>query len=169
MVRARWRFSNPVNVAFHDGTVYVADFDNSKLRAINATTHVTTTVVLQQGFQRPFGMAFAPDGTFYVSTDNGPSGAHDPMSGTIWKIDVQGKKATMVATAIGRPRGMAMLGDGRIAVADLHAPRGRDRRPRDRQGDDDHRRVRRPGHGRGAGAVARSHAVLHRGAQRSCW
>jgi len=111
-------FSNPVNVAFHNGTVYVADFDNSKLRAIDATTHVTTTVISQQGFQRPFGMAFAPDGTFYVSTDNGPTGAHDPMSGSIWKIDVQGKKATLVATAIGRPRGMAVLSDGRIAVAD---------------------------------------------------
>ena len=112
------RFSNPVNVAFHDGTVYVADFDNSKLRAIDATTHVTTTVLVQQGFQRPFGMAFAPDGTFYVSTDNSPTGAHDPMSGTIWKVDVQGKKATAVATAIGRPRGMAVMSDGRIAVAD---------------------------------------------------
>ena len=112
------RFSNPVNVAFHDGKVYVADFDNSKLRAIDATTHVTTTVVLQQGFQRPFGMAFAPDGTFYVSTDNDPTGGHNPMSGTIWRVDVQGKKATVVATAIGRPRGMAVMGDGRIAVAD---------------------------------------------------
>jgi sugar lactone lactonase YvrE len=112
------RFSNPVNVAFHDGTVFVADFDNSKLRAIDATTHVTTTVISQQGFQRPFGMAFAPDGTFYVSTDNGPTGAHDPMSGSIWKIDVGAKKATIVATAIGRPRGMAVLSDGRIAVAD---------------------------------------------------
>jgi streptogramin lyase len=115
------RFSNPVNVAFHDGKVYVADFDNSKLRAIDATTHVTNTVIVQQGFQRPFGMVFAPDGTFYVSTDNDPTGAHNPMSGTIWRVDVNAKKATAVATAIGRPRGMAVLSDGRIAVADyLH-------------------------------------------------
>jgi sugar lactone lactonase YvrE len=112
------RFSNPVNVAFRDGTVYVADFDNSKLRAIDATTHVTTTVISQQGFQRPFGMAFAPDGTFYVSTDNDQTGAHNPMSGTIWKVDVKAKQATVVAHAIGRPRGMAVLPDGRIAVAD---------------------------------------------------
>jgi len=115
------RFSNPVNVAFHDGKVYVADFDNSKLRAIDATTHVTTTVIAQQGFQRPFGLAFAPDGTLYVSTDNAPNGAHDPMSGSIWRVDISAKKATVVATAIGRPRGMAVLSDGRIAVADyLH-------------------------------------------------
>lgn len=115
------RFANPVNVAFRDGTVYVADFDNNKLRAIDADTHVTTTVIAQQGFQRPFGMAFAPDGTFYVSTDNDQTGAHNPMSGTIWRIDVAGKKATVVANAIGRARGMAVLPDGRIAVADyLH-------------------------------------------------
>jgi sugar lactone lactonase YvrE len=40
------------------------------------------------------------------------------MSGSIWKVDIAGKKATIVATAIGRPRGMAVLADGRIAVAD---------------------------------------------------
>ena len=115
------RFSNPVNVAFHDGTVYVADFDNGKLRAIDVTTHVTTTVIAQTGFQRPFGMAFAPDGTFYVSTDNDQNGGHNPMSGTIWKVDVKAKKATVVSSAIGRPRGLAVLPDGRLAVADyLH-------------------------------------------------
>jgi DNA-binding beta-propeller fold protein YncE len=115
------RFSNPVNVAFRDGTLYVADFDNGKLRAIDLDNFTTTTVIDQKGFQRPFGMAFAPDGTFYVSTDNDPQGGHTPMSGTIWKIDVAGKKATVVASAIGRPRGMAVLPDGRIAVTDyLH-------------------------------------------------
>jgi sugar lactone lactonase YvrE len=115
------RFSNPVNVAFRDGKLYVADFDNSKLRVIDTDTHVTSTVVNQKGFTRPFGMAFAPDGTLYVGTDNDQAGAHDPMSGTIWKIDVQSHVATVVAARIGRPRGMAVLPDGRIAVADyLH-------------------------------------------------
>ncbi|HMG23165.1 MAG TPA: hypothetical protein VK607_17635 [Kofleriaceae bacterium] len=115
------RFSNPVNVAFRDGMLYVADFDNSKLRAINVDTHVTTTVIAQQGFQRPFGMAFAPDGTLYVATDNDQAGGHTPLSGTIWRIDIKGKKATVVANAVGRPRGMTILPDGRLAVADyLH-------------------------------------------------
>jgi DNA-binding beta-propeller fold protein YncE len=119
--RAVAKFSNPVNVAFHDGVVYVADFDNSKLRAIDATTHVTRTVVTQQGFQRPFGLLFAADGTLYVSTDNDAQGNHNAMSGSIWRVDVSSGKATVVANAIGRPRGMAMLPDGRIAVADyLH-------------------------------------------------
>lgn len=119
--RKNARFSNPVNVAYRDGKVYVADFDNGKLRAIDADTHVTRTVVNQPGFARPFGLAFAPDGTLYVSTDNDQAGHHDLMSGTIWRVDVGTGKAVVVANAIGRPRGLLVLPDGRIAVADyLH-------------------------------------------------
>lgn len=115
------KFANPVNVAYRDGTLYVADFDNHKLRAIDVDSHVTTTVIAQSGFQRPFGLALSADGTLYVSTDNDPMGRHNPMSGTIWRVDVAAHKATVVASAIGRPRGMAVLADGRIAVADyLH-------------------------------------------------
>jgi len=115
------KFANPVNVAFRDGTLYVADFDNGKLRAIDVDTHVTRTVVAQQGFLRPFGLAFAADGTLYVSTDNDPAGNHNLMSGTIWRVDVESGQATVVARAIGRPRGLAVLPDGRLAVADyLH-------------------------------------------------
>lgn len=115
------KFANPVNVAFRDGVLYVADFDNNKLRAIDTDSHVTSTVIAQAGFARPFGLAFAPDGTLYVSTDNDPMGGHTLMSGTIWRIDLGAKKATVVAASIGRPRGMVVLPDGRIAVADdLH-------------------------------------------------
>jgi sugar lactone lactonase YvrE len=115
------KFSNPVNVAFRDGKLYVADFDGSKLRVIDTTTHVTSTVINQKEFTRPFGLAFAADGTLYVGTDNNQAGAHDTMSGTIWRVDVDARSATVVANAIGRPRGMAVLPDGRIAVADyLH-------------------------------------------------
>ncbi len=115
------QFSNPVNVAYRDGILYVADFDNGKLRAIDVDTHDTTTVTTPMGFRRPFGMAFAPDGTLYVSTDNDQGGNHTPMSGTIWKVDVHKKTAVVVANALGRPRGLAVLPDGRLAAADyLH-------------------------------------------------
>ncbi|HEU4731561.1 MAG TPA: hypothetical protein VFT22_26885, partial [Kofleriaceae bacterium] len=101
--------------------LYVADFDNGKLRVIDVDTHVTSTVIAQAGFKRPFGLAFAPDGTLYVSTDNDQAGNHTPMSGTIWRVDVDSKAAAVVANAIGRPRGLAVLPDGRLAVADyLH-------------------------------------------------
>jgi sugar lactone lactonase YvrE len=116
--RAVARFANPTNVLFRDGTLYVADFDNGKLRSIDTDSHDTTTIIAQQGFQRPFGMVFAADGTLYVSTDNDQSGNHTTMSGSIWKVDLEGRKATVLANAIGRPRGLALLPDGRLAVAD---------------------------------------------------
>jgi sugar lactone lactonase YvrE len=115
------QFNNPVNVLYRDGKVYVADFDNGKIRMIDATTHNTSTVIEQAGFKRPFGMVFGPDGALYVSTDNDLNGRHNPMSGSIWKVDLAAKKAIVIANAIGRPRGLAFLPDGRLAVADyLH-------------------------------------------------
>jgi DNA-binding beta-propeller fold protein YncE len=115
------RFNNPVNVIYRDGKLFVADFDNSKLRMIDVETHITTTVINQQSFQRPFGLAFAPDGTLYVSTDKNPQGGHDLMSGTIWRVDIAKKTATAIAADIGRPRGIAVLPDGRIVAVDrLH-------------------------------------------------
>jgi sugar lactone lactonase YvrE len=116
------RFANPVNVAYGpDGNLYVADFDNNTLRRV-APDGTTATVIAQPTFQRPFGLAFAPDGTLWVSTDNDQTGTgHDPRSGTIWRVDVHANTATVVANAIGRPRSLCMLRDGRLAASDdLH-------------------------------------------------
>lgn len=113
------RFSNPVNVAYRDGLLYVADFDNGKLRVIDVNTHNVGTVIAQQGFSRPFGLAFASDGTLYVATDRDRNGNHSPMSGTIWKVNVKARTATVIADAIGRARGLTVLSDGRIAFADF--------------------------------------------------
>jgi sugar lactone lactonase YvrE len=115
------QFSNPVNVIVKDNTLYVADFDNGKLRAIDLDTHNTTTVISQPSFKRPFGLAFAADGTLFVSTDNDQAGNHTDMSGTIWKVDLNAKTATVIANGIGRPRGLAVLPSGELVAADyLH-------------------------------------------------
>ena len=114
--RATARFDDPVNVARGpDGKTYVADFNNSKIRVVD-DAGTTTTLIAQPNFRRPFGIAFAPDGTLYVSTDN-----HSVMSGSIWRIDLGAKTATILANAIGRPRGLTPLADGRLALTDdLH-------------------------------------------------
>lgn len=119
--RATARFADPVNVARGpDGKTYVADFDNSKIRVVDDAGN-TTTLLAQNNFRRPFGIAFAHDGALYVSTDNDQNGGHTLMSGTIWKVDIGSKSAVVIANAIGRPRGMTPLADGRLALTDdLH-------------------------------------------------
>jgi DNA-binding beta-propeller fold protein YncE len=109
------RLNNPVNVAYHDGVLYVADFDNSKIRRVDPETGSATTLSLQPNFRKPFAMVF--DGsTLYVTTDtNSTSGQQGPMTGSVWKI-VDGT-ATMLAENIGRPRGIAVL-DGKLVVSD---------------------------------------------------
>lgn len=109
------RFNNPVNVAYKDGKIYVADFDNSKLRVVDAVTGQTSTLIAQANFRKPFAMAFDGD-TLYVTTDcNSTSAMQGPMTGSIWKIN--GATATVVAENIGRPRGLAVI-DGKLAVSD---------------------------------------------------
>lgn len=112
------RFNNPVNCAYKDGKVYVADFDNSKIRVVNAETGETSTLISKQGFTRPFGMTFSPDGTLFVSTDRGPMNEMGPMAGTIWRVNINAREATPVAVGVGRPRGLAMLPDGKLVATD---------------------------------------------------
>jgi sugar lactone lactonase YvrE len=116
--RGRARFNNPVNVVYGpDGKLYVADFDNSKVRVVDPDTGETSTLITQPNFKRPFAMAFGTDGTLYVTTDcNSTSGTQGPMTGTIWRVD--NGVATVLAENMGRPRGMTVLPDGRLAISD---------------------------------------------------
>jgi len=103
------RFHNPVNVAIAaDGQIYVADFDNDRIRRVTPTGDVTT-LTMQSTFHRPFGLAFAPDGTLYAQTDDDAAGVHSQMSGTIWQVDTVTGLATPLIQDIGRPRGLAVM------------------------------------------------------------
>jgi sugar lactone lactonase YvrE len=111
-------FSNPVNLAVaNDGKIYVADFDNSRIRVVSADG-TTTTLTAQEGFSRPFGITFAPDGTLYVQTDNNPQNQHSTTTGTVWRVNTSSGAATVIAQDLGRPRGMVALADGRLVIAD---------------------------------------------------
>ena len=110
-------FSNPVNVAQDtDGTLYVCDFDNNRVRTIKGNT--VSTLVSQASFARPFGIVVAPD-ALYVSTDDNDTGGHSGSTGTIWKINKTSGVATVVRRNMGRPRGLARLSDGTLVASNL--------------------------------------------------
>ena len=117
-VRGDARFNNPTNVfVAPSGDTYVTDFDSSRLRKIDRTGK-TTTIMQMQNFQKPFGIVGAPGGMLYVETDDNQKGAHSSNTGTIWLVDPDAGTATVVASDLGRPRGLAVLGDGRIVMSD---------------------------------------------------
>jgi DNA-binding beta-propeller fold protein YncE len=101
-----------------DGRVFVADYNNHAIRAVTPEGDVST-LVHQDGFERPFGLALARDGrTLYVETDRDDHKQQTPMSGTIWRVDVASGAATVLARDIGRPRGLAVAADGSLLLAD---------------------------------------------------
>jgi hypothetical protein len=78
----------------------------------------TRTLVSGPHFHRPFGLAVAPGGTLYVETDDDDADQHSTSTGTVWRVDPHTGAATVVARDLGRPRGLAVLADGRLALAD---------------------------------------------------
>jgi DNA-binding beta-propeller fold protein YncE len=118
--RGRARFDNPSNVAIEpDGRAYVVDAGSSRVRIVDPAGE-TITIIQRADFQRPFGIAIAPDGTIYVATDADDTGTSSSTSGTIWRLQAS-RDLQVVARGVGRPRGLAVLPDGRIAMADpLH-------------------------------------------------
>lgn len=117
-LRTDARFNNPVNLAVSPaGDVYVADFSNNALRKVEPDGWVTT-FVRQRAFEAPFGLVFAPDGTLYVETDANDRGARTNDSGTLWRVLPGRRTATVVARDLGRPRGLVLLPDGRLAMSD---------------------------------------------------
>ena len=112
------RFSNPTEVELGPGgAVFVSDFDNSLLRRVEPDG-TTTTLVSLDNFVRPFGLEFDGDRTLFVETDGNDLNELDTTTGTIWSVDIQTGAATVIARNLGRPRGLALLADGRLAMAD---------------------------------------------------
>ena len=115
------RFSNPTNVAIGtDDMLYVADFDNSLIRRVTPDGTVSTVIDIANTFQRPFGLAFATNGTLYVETDNNDSAGHSDTTGTVWKVDTTAKTATVIVRNVGRPRGLAVLASGDVVLSDMN-------------------------------------------------
>jgi len=115
------RFHNPVNVAVDStGTIFVADYDNDRVRKI-AKDGTVSTLVNQANFSRPFGLAIGPGNLLYVQTDANDLGDRNATTGTVWKVVRTGglATATVVARNLGRPRGLALLSGGDLVLSDI--------------------------------------------------
>ncbi|HET6612230.1 MAG TPA: SMP-30/gluconolactonase/LRE family protein [Kofleriaceae bacterium] len=111
--------ANPVNVAvLPGGDVVVADFDNNAIRRVTPEGLVTTMVSEDAGLVRPFGLAVGEDGNVFVETDGNGEGGD---GGAIWLLSPDAGTITVVADNVGRPRGLAVLDDGRVALSDDQA------------------------------------------------
>jgi sugar lactone lactonase YvrE len=111
-------FDNPVSIALAPGgNLFVLEYDNEQVRQLTPAG-VSSTVIAMGKLSQPFGIVAASNDVLYVDTDMDPQGSKSATSGTIWRIDVATQAATPVAPDIGRPRGIALLSDGRLALSD---------------------------------------------------
>ncbi|MBK6311560.1 MAG: hypothetical protein IPF42_13655 [Candidatus Microthrix sp.] len=131
------QFNGPTGVAVApDGTVYIADTNNHRIRATNPTTGQVTTLAGTgivghadgpgdtAKFAVPFGVAVAPNGTVYVAdTNNHRIRAIDPTTGSVTTVagtDNAGYADGPGASAqFNGPTGLTVAPDGTIYVADF--------------------------------------------------
>jgi sugar lactone lactonase YvrE len=122
-------FSNPVSIAFDPITsdLVVCDFENDAIRRLTDPmgTVVVSTLTMQMGFTRPYGIAVDDAGNVYVDTDFNPQGGKNIATGTIWKVDTATGMAMPIAENIGRPRGLAARPDGKLVLGDYQNARVR--------------------------------------------
>lgn len=127
------RFSSPVGVAVSaDGTVYVADSGNHRIRKVSADGTVTTLAGSTQGyadgvgtsakFNFPTGVSVSTDGTIYVA---------DFGNHRIRKVSADGVVSTIVGSTQGyadgvgmsaqfnNPSSVGLSSDGSLYVTDM--------------------------------------------------
>lgn len=114
-------FSNPANLVLGpNAKLYIADFDNGMVRTIDTSGNVAT-LTDQAGFARPFGLVGSQDGKLIVQTDfNQQGGNGGNTGGVLWLVDPGTGAATVLAADVGRPRGLARLPNGLIAMTDVN-------------------------------------------------
>jgi sugar lactone lactonase YvrE len=113
--------TNPVGVVIEpSGSFLVSDFDDNLLVRAAATGGAITPLTSQANFTRPYALAYdGKRGILYAQTDADPSGHHDhETTATIWTVDRGSGAATALWPDVGDTRGMGVLSDGRVVLAD---------------------------------------------------
>lgn len=111
-------FTNPVSVSLApNGDLFVAEYDDNQIRQLTPAGD-SSTIIAAGILNQPFGLVAASNGILYVDTDHDPQGQKSATSGTIWRVDVSAHTATPVKADIGRPRGIAIVSDGRMVLSD---------------------------------------------------
>jgi sugar lactone lactonase YvrE len=115
------RFDTPTGLAVHaNGTIYVADTGNDRVRAITPNGIASTLIDTSHGLFRPLGLALAVTGELYVVGEDGrllertPDGAVRVLAGsTAGFRDGPGRDAQFR-----HPAGVAWRGPGQLVVTD---------------------------------------------------
>lgn len=82
------RLNTPTALVHHNGILYIADTNNSKIRTIDLAKNVFATLAKGDSYDRPRGLAIHPDGSLYIAD----TGHH-----VIKKYDPKRDNSTVVA------------------------------------------------------------------------
>jgi sugar lactone lactonase YvrE len=105
-------FQHPLDVLYHDGTIYVADTYNNKIRTVNAKTGETKTLVGtgdagkndETGtFDEPTGLAYAAGKLYVADTNNSLVRVVDIESKKVSTLTIEGLAPPKLATNDKRP------------------------------------------------------------------
>lgn len=131
---AQAQFNQPAGLAVDsEGTVYVADSGNHRIRKIAPNGQVSTLGGGQRGlvngparqarFSSPWRIAFGPGGALYVADSGNAVIRRIAPDGTVSTLAGSGASGTNNGPAgsarFSGPRGLAVSGDGTVYVADF--------------------------------------------------
>ncbi len=144
--------NEPAALAVDDrGSLYIADQSNNRVRKVNLSTGIITTVAgtgetgytgdgmpaAEAGLSGPSGLALGPDGELYIAdTFSGRIRRVDPATGVISTVAGDGGEYRFsglpneFSTSLSRPYGIALDGAGNLLItdSDSHLIRRWDRR-----------------------------------------
>jgi hypothetical protein len=104
------RFSNPVNLTLSGQVLFVTDYDNAAVRAVDLAQGNVTTLYQNATFCQPFGIVAGGAGELLVETDCGRNTQDyaQPRDGTVWRLGTQAGQAApeIILEPNGRPRGL---------------------------------------------------------------